>query len=438
MKALELFLSQPIMLRLGWTLVHFIWQATVIAMIVAILLKCLKKQAASLRYAIASLSLIIVVVAGVITFTQVTILAPLPPTTSQPALIPEPAEIVPDTIITPKIQPAPTTLQPAFSWPVFKNRCMTLTEPAIPFIVTGWLVGVFGLSLLHLGGWAQLHRIRRQLSQPVSQDLQQRAQNIAQRLSLHKAFEVFESALVQVPTAFGHLKPVILLPAQALTGLSSEQIEIILAHELAHIKRHDYLLNLFQTCIEILGFYHPAIWWLSHTIRQERENCCDDMVVNAFNNPVDYVKTLASMALLRSNQIDLAMASNGSSLVRRIERLAPANQNHRRKPTWLATGLSLILILILSIAIPTTLAFAAKKDRKPRPASDDVTATFNEWINAIVDNDTKSFEIVAQRVISHLDRGGNLTSTVTSLQKRAEELRAYKGLNHLKIVSMEN
>jgi len=436
MKALELFLSQPMVLRLGWTLVHFIWQASLIAVIAAIVLKIVKKQASTLRYAIASMSLVLVVVAGAITFTQVNVLAPLPKTISQPTIILEQAEIAPVLADTPEILPPSVNTQPEFSWPTFKKRCINFTEPTIPFIVMGWLVGVFSLSLLHLGGWAQLHRIRQQLSQPVSQDLQTRAQDIARRLGVRKVFEVFESALVQVPAAFGHLKPVILLPAQALTGLSSEQIEIILAHELAHIKRHDYLFNLFQTTIEILGFYHPAIWWLSSTIRQERENCCDDMVVNVFNNPVDYAKTLANMALLRSQQIDLAMASNGSSLVHRIERLVPTNQHNMRKPTWLATLLS--LTLILSIAIPTTLAFAAQRDRRNRPASDDVTATFNEWINAIVDNDTKAFEIMAQKSISHYGRGVYTPSSVTWVQKHYQQLKAYRGLNRLKIVSMED
>lgn len=391
MKALELFLSQPMVLRLGWTLVHFIWQAALIAVVAAIVLKCVKKQAATLRYTITSLSLVMVVTAGVITFTQVTVSTPLPKMTSQPAFAIEQAEVVSDPFIPPETQPERTSTPPTFSWPAIKKRCISLTEPAIPFVVMGWLAGVFGLSLLHLGGWAQLRKIRQQLSLPVSQDLQQRARDIALRLGVHKAFEVFESALVQVPAAFGHLKPVILLPAQAITGLSSEQIEIILAHELAHIKRCDYLINLLQTCIETLGFYHPAVWWLSHSIRQERENCCDDMVVNAFNNPVDYAKTLADMALIRSQQIDLAVASNGSSLVQRIERLAPANARHNPKPTWLATGLS--LTLVLSIAIQTTLGFTAKILPMAAPGDESSASLKKEANDRNVDAGMKTMQV---------------------------------------------
>lgn len=435
MKVLELFVSEPMVLRLGWTLVHFVWQATLVAVIAAMILQCIKKQAASIRYAIASLSLVFIVVMAAITFTQVSVSKPLPKAGYQPALSLVQAETPSETIKSPESQPTSANTQPTFSWPEFRKSCISLAEPALPYIVIGWLVGVFSLSLMHLGGWTRLRRIRHQLTKPVSPDLEQTAQKIAHRLGVHKAFKVFESGLMQVPTAIGHMKPVILLPVSALTGLSLEQIEIIIAHELAHIKRHDYLINLFQTAIETFGFYHPAIWWLSHTIRVERENCCDDMVVHAFNNPVQYAKALTNMAKIRSRQIDLAMAANGSSLVQRIERLVSVDKQAHRRPAWLAAILS--VILIAAIAIPTTVGFAAK-DRRHRPASDDVTARFNEWINAIVDNDTRAFEMIAHNMCVNRSPDANEAAATESLQKQAQRLRVYAGLDHLKIISMEN
>ncbi|MCH8218877.1 MAG: M56 family metallopeptidase, partial [Planctomycetes bacterium] len=435
MNVLEQFASQPLVLRLGWTLFHVFWQATLVALIVAVILKCIKKQAASMRYAIASLSLGLVVVLGAITFTQVSVSKPLPKAGYQPALSLVQAEMPLEAIKSSEIQSASAHRPPTFSWPMFRKRCISLAEPALPYVVVGWLVGVFGISLMHLGGWTQLRRIRQQLTQPISPALEQCALDLAQRLGIHKAFKIFESGLVQVPTAIGHLKPVILLPASALTGLSLDQIEVIIAHELAHIKRHDYLINLFQTAIETLGFYHPAIWWLSHTIRRERENCCDDMVVNAFNNPVQYAKALTNMAKIRTRQIDMAMAANGSSLVQRIERLVSVDKQAHRRPAWLAAILS--VILIAAIAIPTTVGFAAK-DRRHRPASDDVTARFNEWINAIVDNDTRAFEMIAHNMCVNRSPDANEAAATESLQKQAQRLRVYAGLDHLKIISMEN
>jgi beta-lactamase regulating signal transducer with metallopeptidase domain len=434
MKALEL-LSQPLVLRLGWTLVHFVWQATLVAVIVAFALKCVKKQAASLRYAITGLALVLIVMLGVFTLTQVEVSATMPATTQHTVLVEQGIEAPVAASPVPEIPLSSVTAQPAWSWPVFKQHCIQLTETTLPVVVLVWFVGVIGFSLLHLGGWAKLYRIRQQLTRPVSSHLQQAAHEIARRLGVHRAFDLYESALVRVPTVIGHLKPVILLPASTMTGLPMDQIEIILAHELAHIKRHDYLINLLQTVVEILGFYHPAIWWLSRTLRQERENCCDDMVIKAFNNPVDYAKTLAHMAEIQCQQAPLAVAATGSSLVHRIERLVSIDRHDQRKPTWLASLLS--LILIVAIAMPTALAFAAR-DRRHRPASDDVTATFNEWINAIVDNDTKAFEIIAHKVALHYGRESNEASLVKSLQDQAQRLQGYKGLHRLKIVSMDN
>jgi beta-lactamase regulating signal transducer with metallopeptidase domain len=434
MKAFEL-LSQPVILRLGWTLVHFVWQATLVAVIVAIALRFIKKQAASLRYATSGLALVSIVVMGIVTLVQVEVSAPMSLATQHGALIEERIEMPVAVAPAPEMPLSSADTQAFWSWPVFKQRCFRRIEAALPFIVVGWILGACGLSLLHLGGWARLYRIRQRLTQPVSLQLQQAGKDIAGRLGVHHAFELFESALVRVPTVIGHIRPVILLPASTLTGLPIDQIEIILAHELAHIKRHDYLINLLQTVVEILGFYHPAIWWLSHTMRLERENCCDDMVVRAFHNPGNYVKTLAHLAEIQCQETQLAVAATGSSLVHRIERLLSADKHEHRKPAWLAPLLS--LILIVALAVPTTLTFAAR-DRRNRPTSDDVTATFNEWINAVVDNDTSTFKIIARKIVLHRGKESNEARIVESLIKHAQALNAYKGLDRLRIASMEN
>jgi len=434
MKALELF-SQPVVLRLGWTLVHFVWQATVVAVIVAIVLRFVKKQAASLRYAIAGLALVLIVVMGIVTMMQVEVSAPMSLATQHGALIEESVEMPVAVTPAPEIPLSSVDTQASWSWPVFKQRCIRRTEAALPFIVVGWTLGACGLSLLHLGGWIRLYRIRQRLTQPASLQLQQAGKDIAGCLGVHRVFELFESSLVRVPTVIGHIRPVILLPASTLTGLAIDQIEIILAHELAHIKRHDYLINLLQTVVEILGFYHPAIWWLSHTMRLERENCCDDIVVRAFHNPSNYVKTLAHLAEIQCQETHLVVAATGSSLVYRIERLLGTDKHDHRKPAWLAPLLS--LILIVALAVPTTLTFAAR-DRRNRPTSDDVTATFNEWINAVVDNDTSTFRIIARKIALHRGKESNEARIVESLHKHAQALNAYKGLDRLRIASMEN
>jgi beta-lactamase regulating signal transducer with metallopeptidase domain len=148
--------------------------------------------------------------------------------------------------------------------------------------------------------------------------------------------------LVEVPTVIGWLRPVILVPASALTGLSAEQLEALLAHELAHIKRYDYLINLIQTAVETLLFYHPAVWWLSAQIRQEREHCCDDLAVATCGDVLIYARALAELEQLRSLAPGLAVAANGGALINRIQRLigSPARASHRFE-SWLAGVIAL-------------------------------------------------------------------------------------------------
>ena len=167
---------------------------------------------------------------------------------------------------------------------------------------------------------------------------------LSRRLHIAAPVKLLESTLVDVPTVIGWLKPVMLLPASALAGLAPAQLEAIFAHELAHVRRHDYLVNLLQTVVETLLFYHPAVWWLSARIRTERENCCDDLAVALCGDPVAYARALADLEELRGTGGRLAMAANGASLVHRISRLLGAPSHTERTPAWLAGGLALVLL----------------------------------------------------------------------------------------------
>ena len=127
------------------------------------------------------------------------------------------------------------------------------------------------------------------------------------------------SALVQVPTVIGHLRPLVLLPINALTGLSTDQLRGLLAHELAHVQRYDYLVNITQTIIETLLFYHPAVWWMGRVIRQERENACDDLAAEVCDRRT-YAQALAAMESLRATPMP-ALGARDGVLLPRIRRI---------------------------------------------------------------------------------------------------------------------
>src|SRR5205823_13809579 len=213
-----------------------------------------------------------------------------------------------------------------------------LLDRLLPGIAIAWLVGVAMLLARMAGGWWHVRRLHRIAFATSSCRWQSSCRRLAYRLGLPAAAHVVESAFVDVPTVVGWLRPAILLPIAAVASLSPSQVEAILAHELAHIRRHDYAINVLQTLVETLLFYHPAVWWLSNRIRTEREHCCDDVAIAVCGDPVSYARALAELETFRSASASMALAATGGSLrdrVRRILRMPLTDEP--RAASWPAT-----------------------------------------------------------------------------------------------------
>jgi hypothetical protein len=223
-------------------------------------------------------------------------------------------------------------------------------------LLTAWLAGVAMFTLRLLSGWMWVQRMKSHDARLVSQGLEIMARRLMRRLHIVRDVRFVESTRVDVPTVIGWLAPVVLLPASVLSGLTPRQVEAILAHELAHIRRHDYLVNLLQAVVETLLFYHPAVWWLSRRIRDERENCCDDLAVSLCGDPVAYAAALAELEGLRSGTRAPALAATGGSLLQRVKRLLGAPSHAGRAPGWLAAGLALLVLTALSASAMTASA----------------------------------------------------------------------------------
>ena len=184
-----------------------------------------------------------------------------------------------------------------------------------------WGLGVLFLSTRLIGGWLLIQRLTRRATRQDGEPWVLALQRIGAQLGLRQAVGLLESSLVEVPMVVGWWRPVILLPATALTGLPSDQLVLILGHELTHILHHDYLVNLVQSLIETLLFYHPAVWWISARIREERENRCDDQAVELCGNRLDYARALTALETLRAGNWSLAPSAQGGSLLARIRRI---------------------------------------------------------------------------------------------------------------------
>jgi beta-lactamase regulating signal transducer with metallopeptidase domain len=194
------------------------------------------------------------------------------------------------------------------------------TPNPFPWIVNAWLAGVACFGLRGVGGLFLLERMSRRESLSLSGKLHDLCLGLQTRLGVRRAIRYCRCAWLEAPAVIGWFRPVVFLPITALTGLSESQLQAVIAHELAHIKRFDSFVNGFQVVVETLLFYHPAVWWLSRHIRTERENCCDDMAIMLCGDVVEYARALALMEEWRVAPA-IAMAANRGPLSDRIMRL---------------------------------------------------------------------------------------------------------------------
>ncbi|UOQ79695.1 M56 family metallopeptidase [Hymenobacter sp. 5414T-23] len=381
MNWLEQLLPPALIRALGWTLVHSLWQGAVVALALAGLLLLLQRHRAAVRYNTAAASLVALLVLAAITFgryyaaartevqkasavsavTTETMLPAAPAVAAeQPAVSAAPASTAVAAVadVAPAAAPAPTGLQ---AW-------LTYFDQNLPVLVAAWLLGLLAMTLRLLGGLAYVQRLRRYRVQPLAAEWQERLSTLAGRAGLQQPIELLESALVRVPVVVGHLRPVVLLPLGTVTGLSQTYLEAILAHELAHVARRDYLVNLVQSVAETLFFYHPAVWFLTACLRTERENCCDDMATAMVGgNPLTVARALAALAELSAvpatpAQLALSALGPDGSVLGRIKRLVQG----RTAPTFTEGFMAACVVLGGMVLLTSAVAMA-----DPRPVGTD-------------------------------------------------------------------
>jgi len=223
-----------------------------------------------------------------------------------------------------------------------------LADSRFSIVVTAWAIGVvvFGLHLLR--GGILVRRLRRAASPLVSADQLETLRRLASRLGLAQQVQLFESWSIDVPAVIGWLRPAIVVPMSALAGLSPSHFEAILAHELAHVRRRDYLVNIVQRVVETLLFYHPAVWWVSGWIRREREHCCDELAASVCGDRVGYARALRALEELRAHAPALAMGAGGGDLLVRIRRLV--DRTPVPAPGW-PGGVAMIVPLVAFLTV---------------------------------------------------------------------------------------
>ncbi|GEM_PF-1854566 len=290
----------PLVHALGWALVHALWQAAVVAGLVRLALVVARDPKWRFVWASAgSLAVALAVLAtGWLSFTH----AGVPPS-------------------------SPSSVAVAAVSAGLGGQVVAKISTVLPILVLLWACGATGFGLRLGAGWLGVRRLRAE-ALPLSAELSARASQLAARFGLHREVRFVESAAAVTPMTVGWLRPMVLIPLGLALRLSPAQLDAALAHELAHVRRCDYLLNLVQATIETALFYHPCVWWLGRVARRERELACDDLAVARSESPLTYARTLLvleSLAGARDGEVGLAMAARGASghpaLRERVQRL---------------------------------------------------------------------------------------------------------------------
>jgi len=357
MRLLETWIETPVAEAVGWTLLHSLWEGAIIAVALGAALLAMRSPRA--RYAAACAAMLVMIVGFGLTLDRMMPQDAHDPQTMRPPPFPA------------------GSVRPDMGAVASSNAGLAAV---VPWLAPFWVAGVWIAYLWHVAGWISVRRLRRRGVCCAPEHWQKQLDRLSAQLHVSQPIQLLESCLVEAPMVLGHFRPFILMPIGLLARLPVGQIEAILLHELAHIRRYDYLVNVLQRSVEGLLFYHPAVWWISGVIRAERENCCDDVVVATSGNAHEYAVALAALEQNRWSGREPAVAATGGSLVKRIRRLLyPKGQNNAWTPLLAALVLltSAAVVLAALPAAPPQHSFAAAQVEQERAE----TSPYVRWLN---------------------------------------------------------
>jgi beta-lactamase regulating signal transducer with metallopeptidase domain len=334
-------ISHSLIQAFSWMLIHSLWQGMLLAVISAVVMLLTKKTSAAVRYNLVLVQFLLFIGACVFTFAW---------EWNKP---PQQSMVQLGNAIGGRAS-ALLSLK-ADGIRAFANTCVGYFTANAPMVVLLWLVFFLFRSVRMMRGLMFIHTAKyRQVSEPVEY-WRSRVEQLCEKLQLKRAVKLLESGYVKMPMVIGHLKPVILIPVGLLAGLPSEQVEAVLLHELAHIRRHDYIVNFLQTIAETIFFFNPGLLWISALLRDERENCCDDIALAQTKNKREFIDALISFkeySLYGSNYA-VAFPGKKNQLLQRVSRIL-GNKNKTvtsGERAFLIAGVIVLSAIIATAAI---------------------------------------------------------------------------------------
>ncbi len=328
MSVLANWLQTPMAGALARTLLHSLWEGAVVALVLAVVL-CVARTSRT-RYSAACLSMLALLAGLVVTMGR-----QMPENPVHVQLTGGRHFHVTNAVEGPlPVAQQNTPPVDRFAW-------------LVPF----WVLGVLIFHARALVGWMAARRLRITGVCGAPEQWRNRLNHLKERLGMDRTVALLESCLTEVPVVMGVIRPVILMPVGLLAGLPVGQVDAILLHELAHIRRYDYLVNLMQAVVEGLLFYHPAVWWISRMMRTERENCCDDLVVSVTGGALEYATALTELENRRAelsaspSPSHAALAATDGGLMRRVRRLL-GKQDHGYIPAVPVLTATILTVIV--------------------------------------------------------------------------------------------
>lgn len=341
MDLLNDWVAESILYATGWTLVHSLWQLVIISASFWLLLKIFGKRSAAFKYnlGLAALGLTLLTALGTFIY-ETSIYTPAP--------------------LFERINMAFVGAQgmegsASYGADGFITKVVGWIEIQLPLLVNFWFLGALLFLFRLFNSLSEVRTLRKSSSDPQDFQLEKMLYRLMGKMNVSKNVEIRLTSYGVSPITFGYLKPIILIPAGLILHLTPVQLEAIIAHELAHVKRNDYLINLFQSALEVLFFYHPCYWWMNQTVKELRENAADDLAVQVGVVPKELAYSLAEVLnFAKQNPPELALAAGKrrNPTLQRIKRILghPA-QTYPQNPI---ISIPMLLTLLLSAGLMAT------------------------------------------------------------------------------------
>ncbi|MEP6713778.1 MAG: M56 family metallopeptidase [Ferruginibacter sp.] len=339
------FSGQEIIQALNWTLIHSLWQGMLLSMVAGSIVFFTKKSSPSLRYNLLVGALFVFVITISATFRMQVIKA---------------KHVANTAIVVPAVKTS--AMENAAISPLAVESNSSLNDKAGAFftanaywIVLTWLL-IIGLQFIRLtAGLYGIYQLKRREVFSAGEYWNRRIAELRRQLQINKRVKLLQSGLAEMPAVIGYFKPVILFPAAMLASLPASEIEGILMHELAHIRRKDFLVNMLQHMVEIIFFFNPAVLWVSSLIKQERENCCDDIALSQTGSKQNYIKALLSFQgfnVYMTSPLINAFSGEKNHLMNRVKRIIYNNNKtlNNMEKKFLVTGMIITSVFIFAFS----------------------------------------------------------------------------------------